>query len=69
MKYFEFLSLTSVGLCIACGDILIALSVLAPSSYYLYFDFMDIEKWESSSEVEALSPIRFFFTTLGIMEI
>ncbi|KPU80230.1 uncharacterized protein Dana_GF27277, isoform A [Drosophila ananassae] len=64
MKYFEFLSLTSVGLCIACGDILIALSVLAPSSYYLYFDFMDIEKWESSSEVEALSPIRFFFTTL-----
>jgi len=64
MKYFEFLSLSSVGLSIACVDLLIALSVLVPSSYYLYYDFMDIEMWEQDTEV-ALSPIGTFFSTLG----
>ncbi|XP_065722825.2 uncharacterized protein [Drosophila suzukii] len=63
MKYFEFLSLSSVGLSIACVDLLIALSVLVPSSYYLYYDFMDIEMWEQDTEV-ALSPIGTFFSTL-----
>ncbi|KAI8045221.1 uncharacterized protein LOC128252587 [Drosophila gunungcola] len=64
MKYFEFVSLSSVGLSIACGDLLIALSILGPSSYYLYLDFMEIEKWEQDSEVEALSPLGAFFSTL-----
>lgn len=65
MKYFEFLSLSSVGLCIACGDLLLAVSILGPSSFYLYLDFMDIEKWEQDAEVEALTPIGTFFSTLG----
>ncbi|XP_017111921.1 uncharacterized protein LOC108135613 [Drosophila elegans] len=64
MKYFEFVSLSSVGLSIACGDLLIALSILGPSSYYLYLDFMEIEKWEQDSEVQALSPLGTFFSTL-----
>ncbi|XP_017007309.2 uncharacterized protein [Drosophila takahashii] len=64
MKYFELFSLSSVGLCIACGDILIALSILGPSSYYLYFDLIDIGKWETDSEVEALTPIGTLFSTL-----
>ncbi|KMZ02613.1 uncharacterized protein LOC27208462 isoform X1 [Drosophila simulans] len=64
MKYFEFLSLSSVGLCIACGDLLLAVSILGPSSFYLYLDFMDIEKWEQDAEVEALTPIGTFFSTL-----
>ncbi|XP_017032477.1 uncharacterized protein [Drosophila kikkawai] len=64
MKNFEFWSLSSVGLSIACMEVLIALSVLAPSSYYLYFDFVDIEKWEHSDEVEALTPFGTFFSTL-----
>ncbi|XP_016976631.1 uncharacterized protein LOC108042726 [Drosophila rhopaloa] len=64
MKYFEFLSLSSVGLSIACGDLLVALSILGPSSYYLYFDFIKIENWDQDSEVEALSPLGTFFSTL-----
>ncbi|XP_034661408.1 uncharacterized protein LOC117896968 [Drosophila subobscura] len=64
MKYFEFLSLSSVGLSIAVLDILIALSILCPSTYYLYFDYLDLERWEQSNDVEALSAFGTFVSTL-----
>ncbi|XP_017060821.1 uncharacterized protein LOC108101113 [Drosophila ficusphila] len=63
MKYFEFLSLSSVGLSIACVDLLIALSILGPSSYYLYFDFMDLESWEQDTQEETFTPIVTYFST------
>ncbi|XP_017143036.1 uncharacterized protein LOC108156209 isoform X1 [Drosophila miranda] len=64
MKYFEFLSLSSVGLSIAILDILIALSILGPSTYYLYFDYLDIDRWEQTNDVEALSAFGTFVSTL-----
>ncbi|XP_068157901.1 uncharacterized protein [Drosophila tropicalis] len=63
MKYFACLNLRSMGLSIACLDIIIALSILGICSYHLYLDFLDLSQWQQN-DVQIMSPFGTFIATL-----
>ncbi|KRF99456.1 uncharacterized protein Dwil_GK27422, isoform B [Drosophila willistoni] len=63
MKYFACLNLRSMGLSIACLDIVIALSILGICSYHLYLDFLDLSQWQQN-DVQIMSPFGTFIATL-----